>query len=73
MCAALQGAGFQSPSDAAYALANYGHSHMALLVFFSFCFLPFFQCVHKKIKSCNLNEQFYRLHREFNSGAKGFV
>jgi hypothetical protein len=25
----------------------------------------------KKIKSCNLNPRFCRLHRKFNSGAKG--
>jgi hypothetical protein len=58
MCAALQGAGFQSPNDAAYALANYGHSCTALLGFYPFYFCLFCHCVHKKIKSCNLMSGF---------------
>ena len=57
-------------NDAAYVSANYGHSCTALLGDLPHAF-AFVRVCMKKIKSCNLNPRFCRLHRKFNSGAKG--
>ena len=67
----VAGCSVQFSNDAAYASANYGHSCTALLGFFSWVLLIFYKHLPEKNISCNLNPEFCRLHREFNSGSKG--
>jgi len=71
------------PSDAAYALANYGHVNKPCWGFsFCFSFGLFFSRRHhvivivmrarmKKLKSYNLNHRLCIVHQEFKYEAKG--